>query len=165
MHVGRLSRFRRVQLFATLWTILTGSFVHGILQARILEWVAMPSSRGSSPPRDRTCISYSSCTAGRFFTAKPPGKPLISSIPVEKVKKKKKKNLTTYNSTLIGEVGSGSPCDWSCRYKVYGLPRLTLSILPNKRQSVQDQPRPTFRVKMISGKYRPVFSRWLEPSG
>ena len=34
-----------------------GSSVHGILQARILEWVAMPSSRGSSQPRDRTCIS------------------------------------------------------------------------------------------------------------
>ena len=37
---------------------LPGSSVHRILQARILEWVAMPSSRGSSPPRDRTCISY-----------------------------------------------------------------------------------------------------------
>ena len=36
---------------------LQGSFVHGILQARILEWVAMPSSRGSSPPRDRTRVS------------------------------------------------------------------------------------------------------------
>ena len=36
----------------------SGSSVHGILQARILEWVAMPSSRGSSLPRDRTCISY-----------------------------------------------------------------------------------------------------------
>ena len=35
-----------------------GSSVHGILQARTLEWVAMPFSRGSSPPRDRTCISY-----------------------------------------------------------------------------------------------------------
>ena len=34
-----------------------GSSVRGILQARILEWVAMPSSRGSSPPRDWTCIS------------------------------------------------------------------------------------------------------------
>ena len=31
---------------------LPASSVHGILQARILEWVAMPSSRGSSPPRD-----------------------------------------------------------------------------------------------------------------
>ena len=38
-----------------------GSSVHGILQARILEWVAMPSSRGSSRPRDRTCISCISC--------------------------------------------------------------------------------------------------------
>ena len=34
-----------------------GSSVHGILQARVLEWVAISSSRGSSPPRDRTCIS------------------------------------------------------------------------------------------------------------
>ena len=38
-----------------------GSSVHGILQARILEWVAVPSSRGSSRPRDRTCISHISC--------------------------------------------------------------------------------------------------------
>ena len=35
-----------------------GFSVHGILQARILEWVAMPSSRGSSPPRDWTHVSY-----------------------------------------------------------------------------------------------------------
>ena len=34
-----------------------GSSVHGILQARTLEWVAMPFSRGSSPPRDWTCLS------------------------------------------------------------------------------------------------------------
>ena len=35
-----------------------GSSVHGILQARILEWVALPSSRGSPQPRDQTCVSY-----------------------------------------------------------------------------------------------------------
>ena len=35
-----------------------GSSVHGMLQARILEWVSMPSSRGSSPPSDRTQVSY-----------------------------------------------------------------------------------------------------------
>ena len=40
-----------------------GSFVHGILQARILEWVAMASSRGSSRPRDRTQVSCTSCIA------------------------------------------------------------------------------------------------------
>ena len=38
-----------------------GSSVQGILQARILEWVAMPSYRESSRPRDWTCISYISC--------------------------------------------------------------------------------------------------------
>ena len=43
-------------------------------QARILEWVAMPSSRGSSWPRDRTHISWASCRAGWFFTAEPSGK-------------------------------------------------------------------------------------------
>ena len=36
--------------------------VHGILQARILEWVAVSSSRGPSPPRGRTGVSYVSCT-------------------------------------------------------------------------------------------------------
>ena len=40
---------------------LPGSSVHGILQARILEWVAMPSFRGSSPPKNRTHVSYISC--------------------------------------------------------------------------------------------------------
>ena len=39
--------------------------VHGILQARILEWVAMPSSRESSRPRDQTRVS---CITGRLFT-------------------------------------------------------------------------------------------------
>ena len=38
-----------------------GSSVHGLFQARILEWVAMPSSRGSSPPRDQTHISCVVC--------------------------------------------------------------------------------------------------------
>ncbi|XDA80054.1 hypothetical protein R6Z07F_010046 [Ovis aries] len=37
---------------------LPGSSVHGIFQARILEWVAMPSSRESSQPRDQTHVSY-----------------------------------------------------------------------------------------------------------
>ena len=55
----------RVRLFATLWTMsLPGSFVHGILQARILEWVAIPFSRGSYRPRDRTQVSH---IAGRFL--------------------------------------------------------------------------------------------------
>ena len=55
-----------IWLCATPWSVAPpGCSVHGILQARIMELVAMPSSRGSSPPRDWTCVS---CTAGRFFT-------------------------------------------------------------------------------------------------
>ena len=50
--------------------------VHGILQASILEWAAMPFSRGSSWLRDATHASCSSSTAGRFFTAEPPGRPI-----------------------------------------------------------------------------------------
>ena len=38
-----------------------GSSIPGILQARILEWVAIPSSRGSSQHRNRTLVSYTSC--------------------------------------------------------------------------------------------------------
>ena len=43
---------------------LPGPSVHEILQARILEWITIPFSRGSSQPRDRTQVS---CIAGRFF--------------------------------------------------------------------------------------------------
>ena len=47
-----LSRFSHVRLFATPWTVaLPGSSVHGSLQAKILEWVAIPSSRECSGPR------------------------------------------------------------------------------------------------------------------
>ena len=42
-----------------------GSSVHGILQVRILEWVAFPFSKGSSQPRDQSQLSH---TVGRFFT-------------------------------------------------------------------------------------------------
>ena len=50
-----------------------GSSVHGISPAKILEWVAISSSRGSLPPRDQTRMSCSYCIAGRFFTSKPLG--------------------------------------------------------------------------------------------
>ena len=47
---------------------LPGSSVHGILQARILEWLAISFSRASSQLRDPTLVSGVSCIAGRFFT-------------------------------------------------------------------------------------------------
>jgi len=48
-----LSRFSRVQLSATLWTVACQALLSiAFSMARILEWVAMPFSRGSSQPRD-----------------------------------------------------------------------------------------------------------------
>ena len=44
-----------------------GSSVHGFLQARIVEWAATPSSRGSSQSRDQTCVSYISCTGRQIL--------------------------------------------------------------------------------------------------
>ena len=51
-----------------------GSSVHGISQVRILVWVAISCSRGSSQPRDQTQVS---CIAGGFFAAEPAGKPTL----------------------------------------------------------------------------------------
>ena len=66
-----------VQLFAMPWTVAhQAPLPTGILQARILEWVAMPSSRGSSQLMDRTQVSH---TAGGFFT-EPPGKPKNTAV-------------------------------------------------------------------------------------
>ena len=55
----------RVWLCDPMDCSLPGSSVHGILQARVLEWVTIPFSRGSSWPRDWIQVS---CIAGRFFT-------------------------------------------------------------------------------------------------
>ena len=68
-HINMVVKVKVTQSCPTLFNpmdcSLPGSSVHGILQARILEWVAVPFSRGSSQPRDRTQVSH---IAGRFFT-------------------------------------------------------------------------------------------------
>ena len=65
-------------LFNRVDCSMPGSSVRGILQARILEWVAMPFSKGSSWPRDWTHVS---CIAGRFFTVWGPGEaPVIVQV-------------------------------------------------------------------------------------
>ena len=58
--------------------------VHGILQLRILEWVAFPFSRGSSQPRDQTQLSH---IAGGFFTSGATRKALMLNILTKKEKK------------------------------------------------------------------------------
>ena len=65
MFTGKTMRAKSLQLCLTLCNpidcSLPGSSAQGILRARILEWVAISSSRRSSQPRDRTHISYVSC--------------------------------------------------------------------------------------------------------
>ena len=59
-----------IHIYSHIWSSPPGSFAHGISQARILEWVAISFSRGSSWPRDQT---QDSCIASGFFTAESPG--------------------------------------------------------------------------------------------
>ena len=60
--IQRIQSLAHVWLFAAPWT--TGSSVHGIFQAGIVEWAAIPFSRGSSWPRDQTRVSL--IVSGRF---------------------------------------------------------------------------------------------------
>ena len=85
---------------------LPGSSALGILQARILEWVALPSSRGPSRPRDGTHISRVSCI-GRWvlYTTMPPGK------------------LTMYTIVL-------HPVSTHCKYNLYATYTMLLTFVP-----------------------------------
>ena len=67
MHECMLSHFSRIGLCDPVDCSPPASTVRGILQARILEWVAMPSSRGSSWPRDGTHGSYVSCICRQVY--------------------------------------------------------------------------------------------------
>ena len=65
--MGRLSWIIQVKVTQSCLTLCNpmAYTVHGILQARILEWVAFPFSKGSSQPRNQTGVF---CIAGGFFT-------------------------------------------------------------------------------------------------
>ena len=69
---------KSLQSYLTLWNPMDysspASCVHGILQARILEWVAISYTRRSSPPRDWIQLS---CIGRWLFTVVSPGKPLL----------------------------------------------------------------------------------------
>ena len=80
-----VSHFSHVWLFVTpLDCSVPGFSVHAILQARMLKWVATPSSRGSSWLRDWTCISY---MVGRFFTTELLEKPHFHFSYIQKLNK------------------------------------------------------------------------------
>ena len=67
-----LMRWVKVNVAQSCPTLCNPMIAHGILQARILEWIAIPFSRGSSQPKDQTQVP---CIAGRFLPAESRGKP------------------------------------------------------------------------------------------
>ena len=71
-----------------------GSSVHGILQARLLEWIAVPSFRGSSQPRD-PALDTSPALAGGFFTTR-----AIWEAPIIRTYCKKKKKIREWFLSL-----------------------------------------------------------------
>ena len=94
-----------------------GSFIHGILQVRILEWVAITFSRESTQPRDRTLVS---CTASKFFTVRATREANNTHKGGSVIKKKK--NLSD-NAGDVGLIpgsgksprgGNGNPLQYSC---------------------------------------------------
>ena len=88
---------------------LPGSSVHGILQARILEWIAIPLSRGSSQPRDWTCVSY---IAGKFFTVWATREALLCSEELSIQKRRIVENRTRIRGIAYGNRGMHK-CDGS----------------------------------------------------
>ena len=83
---------------------LPGSSVHGILQAWILEWVVMPSSRGSSHPRDRIWVS---CIVGVFFT--------VSATKNSKKKQKQVHMIPTHSHNFASQILKHIQITWgSC---------------------------------------------------
>ena len=82
-----------------------GSSVHGILQARVLEWVAIPFCRGSSQPRGGTQVSY---IAGRFFTIWATRKAQNDLEILRFFFKLKKQCLKSFSDQLMDCLGLGS---------------------------------------------------------
>ena len=96
---------------------LPGSSIHGISQARMLEWVAVSFPRGSSQPRDQTCVSWVSALAGGFFTTEPLGKQWSADL--------------TSNSTIASAFWILTPNSFSLSSLSHFLPMLTGFYHPN----------------------------------
>ena len=114
----------RVRLFATPCTVACQAPLSmGILQARILEWIAMPSSRGSSQPRDRTQVS---CIAGRFFIIWATSKLLLNSHKMKSLKAQVGHSTPWWK--LIGNTTQNFP--WPFRPLGFGFPHSWSSAWP-----------------------------------
>ena len=94
---------------------LPGSSVHGISQAKILNWIAISSSKGSSPPRDQTHVSWSPATAGEFFTTEPTGNPmpmffLLDPLSLRAIKRPR--DVATHTEYITIKTCTGVSVSW-----------------------------------------------------
>ena len=90
---------------------LPGSSVQGIFQARIMEWVVIPFSRGSSQPRDWTHVSLALALASAFFTTSPCGKQLVIYTSLVVISKK-----FFLQPSLTRNIGLESVCIWTSHF-------------------------------------------------
>ena len=118
---------------------LPGSSVHGILQARILEWVAFPISRGSSRPKDRTQVF---CVTGRFFTMR-------ATKEADVIPNNKKSHWEKDPMSLFAESWKGGTCT--------GKEKLNIAFLINQRGRLKSVS--VSHVKGGKGRWRMV--AWL----
>ena len=102
----------------TLWDPMDscppGSSVHGISQARILKWIAISSSRGSSSPRDQTHVSWAPAMAGKFFSTESTGNPtpiffLLDPLSLRATKWPRDEATHTKYTTIKTSIGAPNP--------------------------------------------------------
>ena len=162
-----LSRFSCVWLFCNpMHCSPPGSYVHETLQARILEWIAMPSSRGSSWPRDQIRTSCVSCTSVTWEALTLPLKKInlvakLSSLRSEKPPPCKVFSSTSWNSkqpntaflSQFSSIKKYSTPHWGQRIartgswswhlsKAFCSQGISLSYFVNERKSVSLHPHP-----------------------
>ena len=138
--------------------------IHGILQLRILEWVAFLFSRGSSQPRDRTQVSH---IAGGFFTSWATRKALMLNILTKKKKKKSYKTIVIIKR--MGKTLGGDRClwlvvmiSWACTYSQTHL-FVYIKYVPHFRcQSYLKKVVKKISVCLVSGRYHKSQAIYLE---
>ena len=110
-----------------------GSFVHRIFQARILEWVAISYSRGSSQPKNQTQVSSISCVGRQILTTVLPGKPKLGCTSVQFSLSVLSYSLRPHGlqhtrlpclSSTPGAYSNSCPSSWWCH------PTISLSAIP-----------------------------------
>ena len=123
---------KSLQSCLTLWDPMDYSppvSVHGILQARILEWVAMPSSRGSSQLRDRIHVCYVSCIGGGFLTTSATWKLLFNSVQSLNHVQFFATPWTAASQAFLSITNSGA-CSNSCPLSRWCHPTISSSVVP-----------------------------------